>query len=217
MDKTIKNKLFQLSTTHFCDASKNIRLLDSNIKPLVKNKKMAGIALTVRSEGDVLPIIKSFEFVDHNSVLIIDSSGSPYALAGEIFSTAAFNIGMQGIVIDGFCRDISEIKRIELPFYSRGVCSRAGTKNKSGSIQTDVICGGVRISPGDIVFGDSNGVIIMSSNELIETMPIAEEIKFKEETAIKKIKNGQKLADMFNFREHYKKVSTGEDSEFCWS
>src|SRR5689334_908238 len=78
-----------ISTTHLCDASEEVRVLDSAIKSFVSRPKMLGRALTVKAEGDLLPVIRGLQMATSEHVLVIDSGGSPFALAGELFATEA--------------------------------------------------------------------------------------------------------------------------------
>ncbi len=216
MDIALNNRIYQISTTHLCDAYPGIRIIHPSIKPLYFAEKFIGGAFTVKSEGDLLPIIKAIEIMEENVVLIIDSGDSQYAALGEIFTNAAKNKKVQGIIIDGFCRDISEIQQLGVSLYAKGVFPRAGTKNKLGLIQTEIVCGGVVVQPNDIVFGDENGVVILSSKEAALIIDQAEQIKGKEKKALEKIKNGRSFNDVLNFNQHYENIAGSKESELFW-
>jgi 4-hydroxy-4-methyl-2-oxoglutarate aldolase len=207
----------KLSITHICDAYDKVRLLNPSIRPILTPVKMMGKAFTVFTDGDLLPIIKAIDVADPGSVIIVNSNNAKRALAGEIFSAASKKRGLAGIVIDGYCRDVGAIQKINFPFYAKGVCPKAGTKEKTGKLNTEIRCGDVMISPNDIIFGDENGIIALTESELMNTFPLALEISMKEEKALKKIDDGTKLADLFNFDEHYNNVLNGKESQFSWT
>lgn len=217
MNNEINHRLHKLSTTHLCDALSNIRVLDSTIKSLYFSRKFSGKAFTVKCEGDLLPVIKALEFIEENRVLIINGGTSQNAVLGEIFTTVAKNKNVQSIIIDGYCRDISEIKNLGISLFARGICPKAGTKNKVGEVQTEITCGGVIVRPNDIVFGDENGVIVFSEEEADAIITKAEQIQCHEEKALEKIKNGHTLNDVLNFSQHYENISSGKaDSQLSW-
>ncbi|HCU6011420.1 TPA: RraA family protein [Legionella pneumophila] len=216
--QTLLNQLIHLNTTHICDAMRQVRLLYSSIIPVIKNKKIIGRAVTVDSRGDSLSIIKALQISTPDSVLVIDSCDAPHALIGEIFAIAALNKKIQGVVLDGFYRDVNEVKAIGLPIYAKGTCARAGTKNKIGSIQEKITCGGVEVLPDEIIMADDDGIIVLSEREAVAVLPLAEQIKSREQIAVEKIRSGNALEDIYNFDEHYERILTGDmDSTFSLS
>lgn len=214
----MKKRLNELSTTHICDALSDTRIIDSSIKPLISSKKFIGHAFTVQCDGDLLPVIKAIETADQDAIIVIDSHSSPYAVLGEIFSTVAKSRKIQGIIIDGFCRDIAEIKSLDFPIYARGVSPKAGTKNKVGAVQSKIICGGVAVMPNDIIFSDENGILVLDPEKITDILTAAEKIKNNEEKAISAVKSGRTLNDILNFSTHYNNLTAGKNgSELAWT
>ncbi|MCP4179426.1 MAG: RraA family protein [bacterium] len=213
----LRKELTDISTTHICDAYDEVRLVESSIKPMVSNFKMIGYAYTIFAEGDLLPIIKGIDDAPEDSVLIICSGGSDRAMAGEIFATKAQKKGLAGIAIDGFCRDISEVRELGLPYYAKGFTPRAGTKNKLGKMQVTIHFGGIKVNPGDIVFGDDNGIIVLSENELTEELiSKSKAIKASEDVVLNNIDNIQ-LSDVLNVDEHCNNISQKIESKLKWT
>ncbi|MCJ7583033.1 MAG: RraA family protein, partial [Candidatus Aminicenantes bacterium] len=112
----MKAKLQLLDTACVCDADKNLRVMDTGIRPLTPNVQMIGIASTVHCRGDFLSVIKALGEAQENEVLIIDGGGEGIALCGELFSYEAKRKGLAGIVVDGACRDSSKIRKLKFPF-----------------------------------------------------------------------------------------------------
>ncbi|OGT57316.1 MAG: hypothetical protein A3F14_05515 [Gammaproteobacteria bacterium RIFCSPHIGHO2_12_FULL_43_28] len=213
-------KLFQrltnLNTTHICDALPNVRLLDSSIHPITHHAKLIGRSVTVNSNGESLSIIKALQENCHSeSVMVIDACNAPHALIGGIFATAAKQKGIRGVVLDGNCRDINEMIETGLPIFVKGKCAKTGKKNKIGSTQEAITCGGVTVLPDEVIFGDDDGVVVLSVQEATDAIPLAESIKHNEEVAVEKLKNGLTLVDIYNFTEHYQNIESGNmDSKF---
>lgn len=213
--QALSNQLRTLSTTHFCDASPDIRIFDINIRKLAGPSSFAGRAFTVLSEDNILPGMRAVELLSAGDVLII-ASNTPLALIGEILSTAAKNKGIAGIVIDGYCRDIDAIRNLSIPFYAKGIHPVAAPKHKLGQLNQSISCGNINIDPQDIIFGDDSGLIAMSEAEFHELLPIAKEIKNKEVTALEKLKKNRQLSELFNLHEYTENIKNNKPGVFKW-
>lgn len=81
---------------------------------------------------------------------------------GEILTVTAKARGANGAVIDGFHRDTSQVLREDWPVFSRGAYAQdAGARASVVDFRCSVAIGKVNVSPGDIVFGDIDGVLII--------------------------------------------------------
>ena len=77
-------------------------------------------------------------------------------------STRAIAIGAAGAVVDGFSRDTNEILRLNFPTFSQGTYAQdQGPRGKVIDYRVPIEFGGIPVHPGDIVFGDLDGVIII--------------------------------------------------------
>ncbi len=116
--------------------------------------------------GERQPFGLMFEALDAlqaNEVYICTGSSPTYALWGELMSTRALKLGAAGAVLDGYHRDTNGILRLGFPTFSQG--SYAQDQRLRGRV-IDFRCAiqfanGVVVSPGDIVFGDVDGVVII--------------------------------------------------------
>ena len=205
----------KLSVMQICDVTENVRVVDSAIRPFIPNPKMLGKALTVKAEGDLLPVLKALELATDENVIVIQAD-SAYAMAGDIFASEAIRKKIAGIVIDGLCRDAEAVAKVGLPFYARGICPKASPKKKIGEFNVPVVCGGVTILPGDIILGDEHGVVAVKLEELQTLLSQAAEILEREERVLEKIRSGTSLLELVNFSEHYEKIKKGEASTFKW-
>ncbi len=212
----IKTKLQLLDTACVCDADKNLRVMDPGIRPLTSFFQMIGVASTVHCRGDLLSVIKALDESRENEVLVIDGGGENIALSGELFSYEAKRKGLAGIVIDGACRDSKNIRKLRFPFYSRSITPMAGTASTIFATQIDVSCGGVQVLPGDILFGDSDGIVVINPAKVEAILETATQIQLTEEKVQAQLERGKSLLSMLNYKEHYEKVGRGEESKLTF-
>jgi 4-hydroxy-4-methyl-2-oxoglutarate aldolase len=209
----LTRRLALLDTACICDADKTVRVLDPAIRPLTGTPALIGSAFTVTCSGDFLPVLKALQQAQAGDVLVVDAAGGRRAVAGELFATEAARRKLAGIVVDGAVRDSRSIGGLGLPVYARSVHPLAGGAAETGSSRLPVRCGGVLVQPGDIVFGDSDGVVVASRRELERILPVAEGIQAAEAAVLERLAAGDSLFRHLNFDEHYERIGKGEDSQ----
>lgn len=212
----LKERLNKLDAACIFDANKKLRVMDPGIQPVNPGIKMIGIARTVHCIGDFLTVMKALYDAKEDEVLVIDAKGDKIALAGELFTAEAQRKKLAGIVIDGGCRDVKQIRKTNFPVFARCITPKAGTSSKIFSTQIEINCGAVPVSPGDILFGDDDGIIVMSDAEITEILDTAEGIQQKEEKVAMRLKDNESLVDMLNFSDHYEKISKNQESKLIF-
>lgn len=205
----------RITTTHLCDAYPSARVVNF-LNPIVP-KKFVGIAHTVNTMGDIVPVWKAIETATEGAVLVIDTRPSKNAVIGEFLTQFALGKKVAAIVLFGFCRDSDSIKELGIPFFAMGTNPKAGTKIYPGIIGCELNIDSVSINEGDCVIGDSDGIVIMSEEELNDSLPKAITVMEKEKAGQERIKNGATINDVFNFREHYEKLMSNEKSDLTLS
>jgi len=93
----------------------------------------------------------------------VATGGSPrYALWGELMSTRAMHLGAAGAVVNGYSRDTKGILALKFPVFSQGRYAQdQGYRGKVVDFRVPVEIEGVQVLPGDIVFGDLDGVLVI--------------------------------------------------------
>lgn len=137
--------------------------------PAIKNQtppelKIKGPACTVKVfPGDNLMVHKSLDIAKPGDVVVIDAGGSSMnAVLGDLVSTKARHRGIAGFVIDGYCRDLPGIVSLgNFPVFARGITPIGPLHRGPGEINFPIQCGGIVVHPGDIIIGDSIGVIVI--------------------------------------------------------
>jgi len=145
------------------DCMNRTAAIHSSIRPLNKTP-LAGVAFTVRvPEGDNLFFHKALDLAQPGDVVMIDAGGGETrAIFGEIMAEYCRLRGVAGIVVDGCVRDSDYLSSLtDMAIYAKGITPNGPYKNGPGEIGTVIQVGGRIVKPGDIVVGDSDGVIVI--------------------------------------------------------
>ena len=151
--------------------------MDASIKPISEDIKMIGPAFTIRLPGnDNAMLYYAMKRAPKGSVIVIDRMGDKrIACLGEMVALSARTLGMAGIVVDGPNTDTRAIKAMGFPIFSTGRASVTNTfKGIDGEYNVPVNCGGAVVCPGDIVYGDLDGVIVAPADRFEELVEKAE-------------------------------------------
>lgn len=142
------------------------------IMPVERGMRVVGTAMTVETDnGDNFPIhVASYSVKEDGYVMVIDGKGyTGRAYFGDLIMGACQAAGFKGMVIDGCTRDRDGNVELGFPVYSKGFMPRGPIKKDEGNINIPIMCGGVKVEPGDLVVGDSDGVCVIPK-EYIETV-----------------------------------------------
>ena len=136
---------------------------------------VAGQAVTAATGlADNLMMHVALEVAERGHVLVLAGSGPFGAVWGEMVAVGAASKGIAGAVIDGSTRDVDAIERLGFPVWSTAVRPFGATKRVSGSVNRPVTCAGVRVSPGDLIVADGDGVVVVPRELTAETLEATE-------------------------------------------
>ena len=132
-----------------------------------------------------------------DDVLIAAAGGSPRSgIWGELLSTAARNRGCVGAIVDGAVRDVARMREMNFPVFARATCLRdSRDRQRVVDIEVPVEIGGVRFCPGDLVFADADGVVVVPLVIEPETIRRAWQKVNAENTTRAAIRNGMKAGE----------------------
>ena len=135
--------------------------LDGRIAPLAPSMRICGPAFTVEVRaGDNLMIHAAMALAQPGDVLVIDGKGdTTCALMGSIMLNACKVLQLGGVVIDAAIRDTEELRELGFPVFAVGASPNGPTKFVPGRINWPISCGGIAITPGDLIVGDADGVV----------------------------------------------------------
>jgi regulator of RNase E activity RraA len=129
--------------------------------PMHTSGVLAGPALTVRVRpGDNLMLHKAIDMAVPGDVIVVDGDGHlANSLMGELMLAHAINRGIAGFVIYGAIRDADAFKSVNLPTFASGINHRGPYKDGPGEINVSISLDGMVVNPGDLILGDSDGVV----------------------------------------------------------
>jgi 4-hydroxy-4-methyl-2-oxoglutarate aldolase len=209
-------RLLQIDVSALSDADKTLPVVDPGVRAMIPDVRMAGPAFTVLAASDHLPVMSALAEAAPGDVLVIATDGAAAAVFGELFATEARRRGLAGIVADGYCRDLRGLRAIGLPVFARGATPRAGTTRSRAASGATIACGGVDVAPGDIVFGDDDGVLIAPAQRIAAALGTGEQIGRGERAILAAQARGEALHDMTNHAEHVAALDRGEASALAF-
>ena len=130
-------------------------------KPGIVN--MVGVALTVKTRcGDNLMLHQALDMAGEGDILVVaNEQGRDRSLLGEIMYRQGERQKIAGFVFDAPIRDRLALSGGGVPLYATGSTPGGPYKEGPGEVNVPISCGGVHVTPGDIVVGDADGVIVI--------------------------------------------------------
>ena len=147
------------------------------LPPLASGQRMVGPAVTSRhaparhtvghnigsGKSPSLGGIDKVMLAQPGDVMVIDARGcAPASNFGGLVAVAAATHGIAGVVVDGFVRDVTRMRELGLAVWSKGATPRTGKfRNELIEMNGVVEVGGVQVRPGDVIVGDSDGLVVI--------------------------------------------------------
>jgi RraA family protein len=102
------------------------------------------------------------EQAETGTVIVVDGAGATdRALWGGKMSKLALERGVAGVVVDGAVRDVDEIEALGFAVFAAAIAPMPPRREQTGEIGVPVTCGGLTVNPGDFVYGDADGVVVV--------------------------------------------------------
>jgi 4-hydroxy-4-methyl-2-oxoglutarate aldolase len=204
---SIIQRTLNLYVAALSDAADEIGLnqvcMDRGIVPLTENKRMAGFARTgklVRSpvnhpydEAELDTFMSLATKAADGDLITIDTSDSTDCSAwGQVLTRIGKPLGVRGALVDGTSRDIDDINRLDFVVFARG--RHPGTmrgRMNMESVQEPIVCGDVTVHPGDLIFGDGDGVVAIPADYIDQILVHAEHVVSTDNWWAEKLDDGK--------------------------
>lgn len=210
--ESILNEYSKLYTCTISDAIDELGLepsfLDAGIRPMWPGARMVGFAGTMKmivsddpfDRNIIAHMVKFIKQVPKFPIMCIDMSDQMIAAGlGQSTSRILQGLGFRGGLVDGPVRDMAQVIALKFPMFARGIiCSsiRSRMVIDMDSVMTPITCGKRVINPGDLVFGDINGVVIVNSNDIESVLEKAKEMISTDKWWFEQLEKGRDPADI---------------------
>ena len=178
-------------------------LFDPGIRPIQDGARIAGSAVTVScAPGDNIMIHAAVEVIEPGDILVVGTTApSTNGMFGELLATSVMARGCAGVVVDAGVRDISDLRRLGLPVWSRAIHASGTVKATPGSVNVPIVCGSATVGPGDVVVADDDGVVVVERERAAQVLTVARE-RLERETEVRaRLAAGELGVDFYGFRE----------------
>ncbi|HAM01459.1 MAG TPA: dimethylmenaquinone methyltransferase [Acidimicrobiaceae bacterium] len=174
------------------------RVMPPRVRPAWPGARLAGPAFPVRcSPADNLPLHVAAATAPAGWVLVADVGGlAERGYWGEVLTTAACARELEGLVIDGGVRDVDALEAHGFPVFATAVALRGATKELPGTAGLATVVAGIRVSPGDWVVGDRDGVVVLPAGSFDEIHERAEARAEKERGMFDALESGSTTVEL---------------------
>ncbi len=140
----------------------NVQYLEPVYKSYGAKTSFSGRIVTVKCYEDNSLVETALRTNGKDSILVIDAGGSMNcAMLGDKRVTDAINNEWEGILVYGLIRDSATINKMEIGVRALGVCPLKSVKNGTGDSNLTVNFSGVTFTPGQYLYADEDGVIVV--------------------------------------------------------
>ncbi len=185
------------------DAQERAGVMRSYLRPLTKETRFVGPALTVRLEpGNQVDCLDALSVAQAGDVIVVDAAGeTETSVWGGLMSGLCKIKGVAGAVIDGAMRDTDETRDLGFFIFAKAIVPRSTHTPYSGrmepiEINVPIQCAGVLVRPGDLVLGDEIGVVVIPLENAAQVLEKAREQAEKEEKTRAKIREGKTVEEL---------------------
>jgi len=141
---------------------------------------------------------KAIDEIGQGGVMVVDTAGASGSCTGELMATGTKVHGGVCSIVNGTIRDIEEINALDYPVFAKGVVPTTAEGHMEDiGYNVNIEIGGVRIQPGDIIFADLDGVIVIPKDAAEKVADLADELGAMERDFKSQILNGKPLYEVF--------------------
>lgn len=204
--ESLISRLAMLDTCALSDALDRLDItgVALGLSSVSAGRRIAGVATTVQLGADDGRASKR-----HLCTAAVDAAGPGHVIViahggrtdvagwGGILSKGACRNGVEGIVIDGACRDVDESREMDLSIYAKA-CVPITARGRIIEVDWNVpvSIAGVEVSPGDLILADASGVVFVPLARADEAITIAEAIVRKERMMADQVESGKPMAEV---------------------
>ena len=152
-----------------------------------------GLAEAVAVDGDRAEAVAQMglDYAQPGDVIVIDGAGyADRALVGGMMLACAEERGLAGFVVNGAVRDLDDIEASSLPVFALAATPLGPYREGPGEINVPVVCGGQVVMPGDILVGDSDGIVVIPRRDAADLLSAVRRNLSMEQDEMRRMKEG---------------------------